>query len=472
MIPAPLFKRRKALPLVRSIAWSFGLAAASLNCVSALAAPPAGAPRPEQPPAQAAAAAPSAGGGTRAAATEALNLYVGQAHVLNETGVRRIAVGNGKVLQATALDDRQVLILPEAQGQSTVHLWTKAGTQRHLVVNVVSSDTSRLLTEVQAMLGQQANLGARLVGDKVVIEGGNISEEQAVRLGEISKRYPQIVNLLSKVGLERMIAMDVHFVELRRDALQNLGVKWGASMGGPSFGVIGDFRRGNAFRSGGPGISADPSGVLAAREPISAASTALGIASWLGSTLNLMARNGEAVILAEPRLSCRSGGNARFIAGGELPIPYSTGIGATSVIFKEYGIKFDVNPVASESGVIAAKIATEISAIDPDVKVNNVPGLLKRRAETEVNLRENETLVIAGLLSDESGKGVDKVPGLGEIPILGRLFKSKDYQSRQTELVVFMTPRFVDTESPVAKGQWQESQEKVERSRQRIRMVD
>jgi pilus assembly protein CpaC len=403
---------------------------------------------------------------------EALHLYVGQTFVLNEPNVRRIAVGNGKVLQATTLDEKQVLIIPETAGQTTVHLWGKNGGERHYVINVVTADTNRLLTEVKALIGDQNNVRARLVGDKVVIEGGNINEEQAHRLTEVSKRYPQIVNLLSKVGFERMIAMDVRFVEIRRDVLQNLGVKWGASAGGPSFGVIGDFRRGNAFRPNGPGNPLDPSGALAPRDYISPLSSALSLSTWLGSTLNLLAKNGEAVILAEPRLSCRSGGSARFVAGGELPIPYSTGIGATSVIFKEYGIKFDVSPVASESGIIAAKIATEISAIDPDVKVNNIPGLLKRRAETEVNLRENETLVIAGLLSDEGGKSVDKVPGLGDIPILGRLFKSKDFQSRQTDLVVFMTPRFIGVDNERDRQLVQGSPQKVEASRERIRMVD
>jgi pilus assembly protein CpaC len=106
------------------------------------------------------------------------------------------------------------------------------------------------------------------------------------------------------------------------------------------------------------------------------------------------------------------------------------------------------------------------------VKVNNIPGLLKRRAETEVNLRENETLVIAGLLSDEGGKSVDKVPGLGDIPILGRLFKSKDFQSRQTDLVVFMTPRFIGVDNDRDRQLVQGSSQKVDDSRERIKMVD
>ena len=106
-------------------------------------------------------------------------------------------------------------------------------------------------------------------------------------------------------------------------------------------------------------------------------------------------------------------------------------------------MKFDVSPTASASGVIAARIATEISAVNFDVQVKDIPGISKRRAETEVNLRENETLVIAGLLADESTRSIDQVPALGDLPVLGRLFRSRAFRDRQTELVVFITPRFV-----------------------------
>jgi pilus assembly protein CpaC len=159
--------------------------------------------------------------------------------------------------------------------------------------------------------------------------------------------------------------------------------------------------------------------------------------------INLLVQRGDATVLAEPSLSCRSGGSARFVAGGELPIPYSSGLGATSVVFKEYGVKFDVSPTASSEGVIAAKIATEISAVNFDVQVKDIPGISKRRAETEVNLRENETLIIAGLLSEESTRSIDQVPALGDLPVLGSLFRSRAFRDRQTELVVFITPRFV-----------------------------
>ena len=398
--------------------------------------------------------APAQPGGSHAIGTQPgagpvlpamLSLYVGQAHVINEPRVRRIAVGNGKVIQATALDDRQILVLPEAPGQSTLYLWGKDGLERNYVINVLPADSARLLAEVQAMIGDTQLVSARVVGDKVLIEGANVSEELSARLAEIGKRYPQVVNLVAKVGMERMIAMDVRMIEIRRDLLENIGVKWPGSAQGPSFQIIGDLHRSNALRPGG---AATGSG-LDVRPYVAPFATSLSLVSSLTAMLNFMVQNGDAVILAEPRLSCRSGGTARFVAGGELPIPISGALGQASVSFKEYGVKFDVSPVASESGVIAAKIATEISAINFEVNVQNVPGLIKRRAETDVNLRENETLVIAGLLTEEGTRSLDKVAGAGELPILGKLFRSRLFRDRQTELVVLITPRFVGGEAPM-----------------------
>jgi pilus assembly protein CpaC len=376
-------------------------------------------------------------------AQQIVTLSVGQAHVMNEPHVKRIAVGNGKILQATALDNKQILIIPEAPGQSTLHLWRRNGTEQMFIVQVIPSDANRLLTEITAMIGTSSGASARIVGDKVVLEGSNLSEQTAAKLLEVSKRYPNIVNLVSKVGVERMIGIDVRMIEIKRDVLQNIGVKWSQEAQGPSFGIIGDLQRSRGIQPGGvaegvPGVQ------IQARVP--PFKTAFSWMSNVSSMVKMLVQSGDAVVLAEPRLSCRSGGEARFIAGGELPIPQSTGLGQVSVSFKEYGVKFEIKPVANESGMISAKIASEISSINFDVMIKDVPGLNKRRAETEVNLRENETLVIAGLVTDEMSRNIDRVPALGDVPILGKLFRSKQFRENLSEMVVLITPRFVNGE--------------------------
>lgn len=375
---------------------------------------------------------------------QTLTLVVGHARVLTPGPIRRIAVGNGKVMQATSLDKRQVLILPEAVGQSSLHLWPKRGPTIRYLINIVANDIGRNLSQVQAMLGDGANLIARLAGETVVIEGHSLSAIQKSRIGAVMERHPDTVNLASGETTERMIAMDVRMIEMKKSALKNIGIRWSGSANGPSFGVVGDFHRSSGFSNPDTATAAGQ----VARGLVAPFATSLSLASSITSMLDFLVTRGDAVILAEPRLSCRSGGTARFVAGGELPIPQSSGLGAVSVSFKEYGIKFDFSPTAGQGGMISARIATEISAIDFEVMVNGVPGLIKRRAETEVNLRENETLVIAGLLSEDAARKVDSVAGLGEIPVLGDLFKSRDFRSQKTDLVVFVTPRFVDNTRP------------------------
>jgi pilus assembly protein CpaC len=401
--------------------------------------------------------------------TQVLNLAVGQAHILNEPAIRRIVVGNGRIIQATALESKQVLIIPEAPGQSSLHLWNKAGQERQWLVNVHSGDGQRALSEIQGFLGSSAGLVSRVVADKVIVEGVGLTEEQSRRLGELAKRYPQLVDLSSKVAVERMINLDVRMVEVKREALRNIGVKWSGSAQGPSFGIIGDLQRSSGLVPGG---IADNVIGLDIRRRVAPFLSHLSIVSSFTSMLNLLVQNGDAFILAEPHLSCRSGGTARMVAGGELPIPVSTGLGATSVQFKEYGVKFDVQPVVNDEGMISAKIATEISAINFDVTVREIPGLTKRRAETEVNLRENETLVIAGMVSQEFSGHTDKLAGLADLPILGPLFRSKLFRENKTELVVFITPRLIHPESALNRQMIERGSRMVDAARPSFNVIE
>jgi len=397
-----------------------------------------------------------------------LSLYVGQASVLNEAGVRRIAVGNGKIIQATALDARQILLLPESPGQTSLVLWRLKGGERHYTLHVAAADVGQMMVEVRTLLGPLSGIEVRVVGDRVVLEGKRVGEETNARLAEILKRYPQVVNLVQRVGNERMIAMDVRMIEIKRDVLRNIGVRWNGTAEGPSVGVIADLVRSPELRPGGAGQGVAG---LDIRPKIAGVAGAIGIASSITSMLNYLVQNGDAVVLAEPRLSCRSGGSARFVAGGELPIPYSSAVGHTTVNFKEYGIKFDVSPVAGDDGMIAARIATELSAIDFGVVVREVPGLSKRRAEADVNLRVNETLIIAGLLTDDIRNSMDRVAGMGDLPVLGALFRSKLFRDQKTELAVLITPSFMDGIDEPSKLRVSQDLERAEQTRQRAKIT-
>ena len=403
-----------------------------------------------------------------------INLAVGQAHVLDERNVRRIAVGNGRVVQVTALDQRQILLLPEAAGQSTLHLWGPNGVERQYLINVTPTDARRTAEEINLLLNNSPRIRAHAVGDKVVLDGSSPTEEDAFRSAEIVKRFPHAISLISRGGFERMIDMEVRMIEIGKNALDRLGVRWQSGSGtpyaieGPAFGLIGDFKRSDPFKRGG---AAEAAG-LAVRPRISPFATTASLMTSLTSMVDLLVQNGDAAVLAEPRLSCRSGGSARFVAGGELPIPVIGANGSASVQFKEYGVRFEVSPTLNEHGVISASLHAEISSINPEVTVREVPGLRKQSAATEVNLREGETLVIAGMISNEFSGAVDKIPGLGDLPILGRLFRSRRFQNRETELIVLITPRLHVDGSSQGSEQGAAMTQKLEAVREKIRMLD
>ncbi|MES2356705.1 MAG: pilus assembly protein N-terminal domain-containing protein [Pseudomonadota bacterium] len=410
--------------------------------------------------------------------TEDVTIFIGQAKVVRAPSVKRIAVGNGKILSAMAVGKDQVLITAEGIGITTVHIWTASGADQDLRVRVLATDPQVLQREIDAMLVGFENVTARTVGDKVVLEGSNISDEAQGRLKEIQNRFPQVVNFVGKISWEKMIHMDVKVVEFKKGMLEDLGIKWDTNhVPGPSAGFIAEPTM-NGMRF----VGADASKLLEAGggaaslplQRILPPRSYFGIITGISSILKLAVNNGDAVTLAEPKLSCRSGGSAKFLAGGEVPIPVTNKLGATNVTYKEFGVILEIKPSADNSGMISTKIKTEISAIDPSVKVGDFPGFIKRATETEVNLRDGETLVISGFINNEFGDDVQKIAGLGDIPILGALFRSTQFRNNKTEMVMFITPHLVSAGPIESQPEIQHVQERIDRFTEKVKhkMID
>lgn len=134
--------------------------------------------------------------------------------------------------------------------------------------------------------------------------------------------------------------------------------------------------------------------------------------------------------------------------------------------FKPYGIRFEIQPRVLENGVISATVTTELSTVDPAIRVGELPGFLSRMTETQVNLREGQTLVMSGLISEETSRVTDKVSGLGNIPVLGALFRSKDFRDKRSEMVVMVTPRFISPDDAFHRERkgWSDDQIRAVRS--------
>ena len=374
-----------------------------------------------------------------------IELYVGDTTLL-DARARRIAVGNGRVLSVTEVDGRQLLLLGESAGVSAMEVWTRDGGYRRFVVTVLEYSGEALLTQVQRLLEGTHQVTARLAGDRIVLEGQRVSALDRERAGAVVKAYPaRVFDFIDKVGWDAMIHMQVSILEVRRSATDALGIRWDNLLQGPV--VI---------------INSAASGARRGRIEWNAT---------LSSTIDLLRQRGDARVVAEPTLSCRSGGEAHFVAGGELPVPVLNGQGTPDVQFREYGVILDVKPAADDAGNIYARIETEVSDIDRSVQVMGVPGILKRHSNTEVNVRAGETIVIAGLLSHSGSHDRHGLPGLGAIPLLSGLFQSHTHERQESELVVFITPRIV-TARPAPPGGADPGLQQLERAEHALHSVE
>lgn len=396
-----------------------------------------------------------------------LTMFQGETRVITEPNAGRLAVGDGKTLSAAVLDDREILLIANEVGVSSLHIWTANGRNRRLKVTVVPSETPRINREIAAFLANIPSARTSVIGDKIVVEGDGLNNRDQARIEELAKRYPQIINFTNPIGWEKMIVMDVQIVEFPVNMLREIGLAWNATGGAAIGGIWMPGRRGNAplqvdIRTGTdnapPIINPDGSG---GPVPLSSSLNVLSaLNAGLNAQLRLMEQNGSASILAQPVLSTRNGAEARFLAGGEFPYSVSN-INGTTIQFKPYGIRLDITPTVDHNGVIRARIMSEVSDLDLSVMGASGPALRTRKTETEFNVMEGGTIVLSGLLSRDVSSSIDKVPFLGDIPVLGTLFRSRRFQNNETELVVFVTPQAVDKHSF-------EQAESLLRARQRL----
>ena len=384
---------------------------------------------------------------------DAISMYAGQALVQSAPGaLKRVAVGDGKLLQVKAIGSRELVLIANQPGDTSVQLWMTDGTQRSVSVHIVVGNSEETANLVGKLLGTGSAITVNSVGGNVVLTGNNLSPADMAHIAAIKKIYPQVLDFTTAnaVEMKPMVMMHVRIMEFDKKAVNQIGIKWDTMIAGPGGGLVHDWVTNPYYRltpSNFAGIDGTGS---AANLPLRVPGTAayFGIATSIASQINLMMQDGNAWELATPQLAARSGGVADFLVGGEVPIPVTQGLGETDVQYKQYGIKLHIAPVVNSAGDISTDIETEISKIDPTVTVNGYPGFITRRASAQLNVHTGDTIVISGLVDANASKNFDRVPGLGNIPVLGALFRSRDFQKNRTDLVIFVTPEVVDANSP------------------------
>jgi len=370
-------------------------------------------------------------------------MFVGEVRILPTTRIHRIAVGNGKMFTTSVLSDNQLLLIGEAPGDSSLVIWSDEKHKTAYTVRISPRDSGDAYRNLSALLHTVPGIRISPVGPNVIISG-NASKENIERIRAAVRLYPQATSLVQEeeVSMKKMVYMKVQIVEMKKSVMENIGLQWPGSAAGPMLGFAGN------FGSDRPQTSGALKGIL----PVpgkGGLTTYLGISSLIQTTLNLAKDNGDAYTLAEPELSARSGGEAKFLAGGQIPLPATSALGAGSVEFKDYGIRLSIKPTADDDGNIMAQISTEISSIDSSVSVQGIPGFLTRQSESEINVRNGQTIVMSGLVNTDMSNDATRVPGISNIPVLGRLFRSDNFKSGRTDLIVLVTPTIVDPSSTI-----------------------
>lgn len=367
-------------------------------------------------------------------AESALQLYVGDTQTLNfPSDVARIAIGNGKVLSASNISGREVLLVANDAGEARLTVWLKDRSQRHYTVRVTLNNMARIATEVRALFRNDPNVVVNPVGDKIFFEATDLDALQVKKVEALEKAYAaQFVPIIGGQSnlRERTIYMQAQIIEIRRSALDNLGVRWAQEINGPSVSANG---RATVQGSGS--------------QVVNPLVWTFALATDITSRINLLEQRGDAYVIASPQLTSRCGGEAEFTAGGELPIPIASGPGQISVEYKPYGVRLEIAPLCDTRGNIRANLGMELSQIDPSVMVMGVPGLLTRRADTQLDLMDGRAMLVSGLSQLRASDVVDQVPGIGNVPVLGNLFRNKDLNGERTELVLLITPSVVTPDS-------------------------
>lgn len=395
-----------------------------------------------------------------------IELTHNKSQLLDMPAYKRTSITNPDVANVVVVSDRQLLINGNRTGTTNLIVWLKAGST--MVFNItVSSDTDLIKRRLDELIPRN-RINVSGAGDLIILSGDvdDISHiEQAVAIAEsLASRpanakdgqrarkedRPKVVNLINVASLQQVM-VDVTIAEVSREDVKELGLN-------------AQYRGNDAFGLSNLGGVNAPSGAVPAANlggpaPNLSLSGAVGVMFGipeldLTSFLRALKGNGLVKILAEPTLVSVSGQKASFLAGGEFPVPVQQNTNAVTIEFREFGVRLNITPTVLGSDKISLRVNPEVSALDfqTAIQVGNlsIPGLKSRKVNTTVELASGQSFAVAGLINEELTTQVDKFPLLGDIPILGALFRSSRFRNRETELLIVVTPRLV---RPLAVGQ-------------------
>ena len=404
--------------------------------------------------------------------TKAVKLGLNKAMIVElPRDLRDVTVSAPEIMDAVVQSSNRVHLIGKKPGQSNAFFFDSNG-ELILTLEVnVERDTGALDGLINRLL-PGANVKSEILAETVILTGSVRNPIDATRANDIASRfiteivevnkrdYLKVINLLSVEG-EEQVNLRVVVAEVQRSLLKQFGINLGAVINSGSFTT--SLLTQNALpltaaQGLGPGgLPITLGGIAATAAGLSpasgiATSGTIGSGNKLTQALQALERDGLVKTLAEPNLTAISGEAAKFLAGGEFPVPTAFENGKLSVTFKEFGVAVAFTPTVLSEGRISLKIETEVSELTNTGAVQlagfSIPALKKRQAKSTVELPSGGTMAMAGLISDDVRQNIDGMPGMKDLPILGTLFRSRDFIKQESELVVMVTPILVKPVAP------------------------
>jgi len=377
-----------------------------------------------------------------------LEVVVGKSIILKTAGaVKRVSIGDPKIADFTVLSRREIYITGKAVGATNLSLWQNK--KLFAVYDLdVAYDISRLKQKLHDVLPDEKDLRVVATHDSITLSGtvsstANLS--QVLTLAEAYAPDGKVRNLLQVAGVQQVM-LEVRAAEMSRSLTKRLGVNFnyvrGADFGFSLLGGLTELVANEADAM----VDAGPVGLA-----VSPAVNALfrfqsGSTTWTGF-IDALKDDGLVKILAEPTLIALSGKTAEFLAGGEFPVPVPQGLGTVAIEYRSFGVRLAFTPTVLSESKINIEVNPEVSELDFTTAIQFqgfvVPGLTTRRASTSVELADGQSFAIAGLLKENVREAISKFPLLGDIPILGALFRSESFLKQETELIIIVTPHLV-----------------------------
>ena len=360
-----------------------------------------------------------------------LEIPNGESKLIEIDNLGRVAVGNPEIADVIAISNQELLINGRSTGATTVHIWDQNGLKLYKVK--ITKEQSTILNRIRQLI-KYSTVKVAKIDNTILLTGKLDNQNQSQRVEEIAKVFAEEVVNQIQVQNSLQVLLEAQVFEIDKTVDNQLGIDW--------YGV-----------GSQAGTKLD-SGTVVFDENLPQG-TKFGLGSFeriskIQAKMKALMERGNAKLLAKPKLVTKSGQEAKFVVGGEIPVVTTDAEGKQTVTWRQYGVQFTIKPQVTRNGKLDTYLNPRVSRLDwanaVDYGNGQLPAIKSSEVNTKVVIPDGDTVAIGGLIQNYKSENIQKIPVLGDIPILGALFKSKEYQQRRSELLILVTPKIIKTD--------------------------